>query len=149
MYIPFCIEFESPFYRALFARATLYISYPLSVTVHFWNISMLIQAPWGRVWASSSSTAFACWAIIDDPSSAHGPVMPSSEGFPWFLVLRLRSLHRSFPTFASNTRAMAFARTARASARDRVLVPSPQLLGLRLTRSPERRPLLPFPAHCS
>ena len=37
------------FYRVLFIRATLYISYPLSVIVHSLNISMLIQAPWGSL----------------------------------------------------------------------------------------------------
>ena len=134
---PFCIEFEFPFYRALFARVTLYISYPLSVTVRFWNISMLLQDPWA-VWASSSSTAFANWAIIDDPSLVHGLVMSSNGGFPWFWGLRPGSLHRSFPTFASDARAMAFARTTRASTPDRVLV-----------QSPEWRPLLPFHAHYS
>ena len=40
------------FFRALFARAIVYIFYPLSVTVHSWNIPMLMQAPWGSLVSS-------------------------------------------------------------------------------------------------
>jgi hypothetical protein len=79
IHLPPFTEFQSPFYRAMLAIATLYNSTPCR-SWYIPRIFLCWYKPPGAIRVSSSSIALAYWATSDGPSSAHSPTSPSSWG---------------------------------------------------------------------
>ena len=123
-----CTEFEPPFYKALLTRATLYNF--TSCRLQYIPETFLCQYELpGVVWVSSSSTAFACWATVGGPSSAHSPALPPSGSSPGTRGLCLGSLRRGPRLRRPNHDLRSFRRSLRLRPCSSALL---QLLGLRL-----------------
>jgi len=103
-----CIEFESPFYRELFTKATLYNSSPCRLRYIF-GISLCQYKPLGVLWVPSSSTALTCRVTADDPPLAHGLVLPPSQSSLSSRSFASRAFAR---TSAIIARTMVFAATS-------------------------------------